>query len=70
VRIVLGVLGGIALRSFRVEVRKKFGKEVETAFTIITCSQFHLIFYISRTLPNVFALCLGMYALTPSSCVA
>jgi len=58
VRIVLGVMGGIALRSFRVEVRKKFGKEVETAFTIIACSQFHFLFYISRTLPNVFALCL------------
>ncbi len=60
VRIVLGVMGGIALRSFRVEVRKKFGKEVETAFTIIACSQFHFLFYISRTLPNVFALCLGI----------
>jgi len=59
VRITLGALGVLALRSFRVAIGKKFGKEVEMVFTVITCSQFHFIFYLSRTLPNIFALCLG-----------
>jgi alpha-1,6-mannosyltransferase len=58
VRITLGALGVLALRSFRVAIGKKFGKEVEMVFTVITCSQFHFIFYLSRTLPNIFALCL------------
>jgi alpha-1,6-mannosyltransferase len=59
VRLILGaaVLG--SLSALRTQVRKKFGNEVSTAFAIITAVQFHLLFYASRPLPNVFALALG-----------
>ncbi|KAG0557176.1 hypothetical protein KC19_11G108000 [Ceratodon purpureus] len=58
VRLVLGatVLG--SLSALRTQVRKQFGNEVSAAFAIITAVQFHLLFYLSRPLPNVFALAL------------
>jgi alpha-1,6-mannosyltransferase len=59
VRVVLGmtVLGTIF--ALRLQVGRQFGRNVSTAFAIITATQFHLLFYLSRPLPNVFALALG-----------
>lgn len=59
VRLVLGatVLG--SLSALRAQVKREFGNEVSTTFAIITATQFHLLFYASRPLPNVFALVLG-----------
>ncbi|KAH8973422.1 hypothetical protein BDL97_01G047000 [Sphagnum fallax] len=58
VRVVLGmtVLGTIF--ALRLQVGRQFGRNVSTAFAIITATQFHLLFYLSRPLPNVFALAL------------
>ncbi|XP_024402319.1 dol-P-Man:Man(7)GlcNAc(2)-PP-Dol alpha-1,6-mannosyltransferase isoform X2 [Physcomitrium patens] len=64
VRLVLGatVLG--SLSALRAQVKREFGNEVSTTFAIITATQFHLLFYASRPLPNVFALVLVNLAFT------
>eukprot|EP00002_Diphylleia_rotans_P020171 TRINITY_DN3912_c0_g1_i2.p1 TRINITY_DN3912_c0_g1~~TRINITY_DN3912_c0_g1_i2.p1 ORF type:complete len:485 (+),score=95.69 TRINITY_DN3912_c0_g1_i2:718-2172(+) len=54
-RMFLGVLSLAALVFFRKQITKRFGAEVGTGFMIITATQFHLVFYMSRTLPNTFA---------------
>ena len=60
--LVRGMLGICCLASFRLfrhGVCKKFGPTVANFLMIITMTQFHLIFYMSRPLPNIFALVLG-----------
>ncbi|XP_024531398.1 dol-P-Man:Man(7)GlcNAc(2)-PP-Dol alpha-1,6-mannosyltransferase-like isoform X2 [Selaginella moellendorffii] len=56
VRLVLAsiVLGSMSL--MRRAISNEFGSTVAKAFTVITAVQFHLLFYCSRPLPNVFAL--------------
>ncbi|KAK3144087.1 hypothetical protein QOZ80_4AG0308640 [Eleusine coracana subsp. coracana] len=58
VRILLGCISLISLRFLRIQVRKKFGNQAETFFVLLTAIQFHLPFYSSRPLPNIFALAL------------
>ena len=62
-RIMLGALVLSGLRYFRKALCEKYGKEVKMWHLIITVSQFHLMFYLSRPLPNIFALAITMYAL-------
>jgi len=65
--IVRGVLGSVlvlCLCAFRHEVSSKFGKATGIAFSILCATQFHLFFYMSRTLPNTFALGLVLIAYT------
>ncbi|XP_030494083.2 dol-P-Man:Man(7)GlcNAc(2)-PP-Dol alpha-1,6-mannosyltransferase isoform X1 [Cannabis sativa] len=56
VRMALGCIVLSTLRLFRLQVRDKFGQQVEAFFVILTTLQFHLLFYCSRPLPNIFAL--------------
>jgi len=58
VRIVLGSISALAYCQMKHSISSKFGKNVGIAFAIISCTQFHLFFYMSRTLPNTFALIL------------
>ncbi|KAH7659253.1 Dolichyl-P-Man:Man(7)GlcNAc(2)-PP-dolichol alpha-1,6-mannosyltransferase protein [Dioscorea alata] len=58
VRLVLGCITLSSLRSLRIEIRRKFGYHVEAFFVILTSVQFHLLFYSTRPLPNIFAFCL------------
>ncbi|GLT51542.1 hypothetical protein SLA2020_249450 [Shorea laevis] len=56
VRMVLGCIILCTLRFFRLQIRKKFGYQVEAFFVILTAIQFHLLFYCTRGLPNILAL--------------
>ncbi|XP_010692030.2 dol-P-Man:Man(7)GlcNAc(2)-PP-Dol alpha-1,6-mannosyltransferase isoform X1 [Beta vulgaris subsp. vulgaris] len=56
VRLALGCLILSTLRFFRLQIRSKFGLQVEAFFVILTVLQFHLLFYCTRPLPNILAL--------------
>ena len=61
VRFALGALALYAFSKFREAVSQKFGRDVGICLAWITATQFHFLFYISRPLPNIFALVLGNY---------
>ncbi|KAJ8447260.1 hypothetical protein Cgig2_013037 [Carnegiea gigantea] len=56
VRLALGCIILSTLRFFRLQIRRKFGRQVEAFFVILTVLQFHLLFYSTRPLPNILAL--------------
>lgn len=60
VRLVLAASISFAWNNLRRAVTKIYGVEVRLWFTAITISQFHYIFYMTRPLPNVFALPFGL----------
>jgi len=61
VRGCLGVLIMFALTRFTSAVGRKLGRGIQQWTCLLCLSQFHLMFYASRPLPNIFALCLGQY---------
>ncbi|KAK5155911.1 alpha-1,6- mannosyltransferase [Recurvomyces mirabilis] len=63
VRSVLGVLNVWSISNIRLSVNTAFGKTAGVWFILLTASQFHIMYYASRTLPNMLALPLTNLAL-------
>lgn len=61
VRGVLGVFNAAALLVFRRSVDKAFGRETGRWWLGLIVCQFHVMFYLSRTLPNMFSFALSMF---------
>lgn len=55
VRAVLGLCNAAALVAFGRSVQKLFGSTAGIWFALFQASQFHVVYYASRTLPNMFA---------------
>lgn len=60
VRGVLGLLNAAALLIFQRAVARSFGRETGNWYLLLQSCQFHIIYYASRTLPNMFAFGLSM----------
>ncbi|KAE9400656.1 alpha-1,6-mannosyltransferase subunit [Gymnopus androsaceus JB14] len=56
VRLVLSTLNAFGLCFLRRAVSRRFGRPTSLLFTIITTTQFHIPFWMGRTLPNMFAM--------------
>lgn len=55
-RLILASANSFGLIFLQRAVSKRFGRGTGALFGIISCSQFHLPFWMGRTLPNMFAL--------------
>lgn len=62
-RLALGLLCWLSFRRFNSAVASRFGDSPAGCAAAVWALQFHLPFYLSRTLPNVFALCVILLAL-------
>ncbi|EJP69081.1 Alg9-like mannosyltransferase [Beauveria bassiana ARSEF 2860] len=66
VRGVLGALNALSLLVFRRGLDAAFGKATGRWWVVLVVSQFHLMFYLSRTLPNMFSFGLSLLTLLKS----
>jgi alpha-1,6-mannosyltransferase len=55
-RITLGIFNLLALRKVRSVIEARFGKLTSQCFAVLYLVQFHSLFYLTRPLPNTFAL--------------
>jgi alpha-1,6-mannosyltransferase len=59
VRAVLGLINSASLLVFKSSLEKVYGKPTARWYALLQASQFHVLFYASRPLPNMFAFCLS-----------
>ncbi|PKY07477.1 hypothetical protein P168DRAFT_324884 [Aspergillus campestris IBT 28561] len=62
-RAILGIANSFALMSFASGVRRAFGQTTAVWYLLFQASQFHVIYYASRTLSNMFAFGIATVAL-------
>jgi alpha-1,6-mannosyltransferase len=62
VRGVLGLLNAAALLRYKNGLERAFGRDVGRWWTLLIGSGFHVVFYASRTLPNMFAFALSEFS--------
>ncbi|KIO25047.1 glycosyltransferase family 22 protein [Tulasnella calospora MUT 4182] len=55
VRLLLGFFNSVGLWHIRRAATRRFGPAAGAFFIILTCTQFHVPYWMSRTLPNMFA---------------
>ncbi|KAH8905318.1 hypothetical protein BR93DRAFT_960379 [Coniochaeta sp. PMI_546] len=55
VRLMLGLFNAYALSALKWNIQRAHGRSAARWFTLLQASQFHVMFYASRTLPNMFA---------------
>ncbi|KIJ96549.1 glycosyltransferase family 22 protein [Laccaria amethystina LaAM-08-1] len=55
IRLVLSTVTALSLCLLRRAVSRRFGYRTSLFFTLLTCSQFHLPFWMGRTVSNMFA---------------
>lgn len=60
IRAVLGIFNAGALLLVKASMERAFGRNVGRWYTVLQAAQFHVVFYASRTLPNMFAFGLSM----------
>lgn len=60
VRAVLAGMNVTALALFARSIEKAYGPITTLWYVVLQASQFHLWYYASRTLPNMFSFCLSM----------
>ena len=65
VRAVLGLYNAVCMLSFRDAVQRTFGRNAANWYVVFQASQFHMMYYASRSLPNFFAL--GLSKSSPGS---
>ncbi len=65
VRAALGACNAACLLVFRRALDAAFGKATGRWWVALTVSQFHLMFYLSRTLPNMFSFGLSSFITLP-----
>lgn len=65
VRALLGLFNAVALLRYGKAVQAAVGKGAARWFILLLATQFHVIYYASRTLPNMFAFGLCKLALVP-----
>ena len=63
VRAVLGGFNAGCLLFFRNSLAQAYGKGVARWWILLLVSQFHVVYYLSRTLPNMFAFGLSKWPL-------
>ncbi|RKF81403.1 Dol-P-Man:Man-PP-Dol alpha-1,6-mannosyltransferase [Golovinomyces cichoracearum] len=68
VRGVMGLLNATALTRYKNTISTIYGKDTGRWFILLLSSQFHTIYYASRTLPNSFAFCLITFAMRDILC--
>jgi len=64
IRAWLGLFVSLSWSHFQQQVGRSFGRGVANWLTFITVTQFHFIYYASRTLPNTFALGCSLLAVS------
>ena len=62
VRLVLATYNVLGFSLLRRAVSRRYGGATGVLFVLLTCTQFHLPFWMGRTLPNMFALLPGEFA--------